>query len=317
MPLQEPTPPQLNNWTEKEIRDKIILDPDFFISKCLRVIDKQSNSLVRFIPNRIQSYYAANAKKFNVVLKSRKGGISTYVIARHLHRCMFRMNQRAVLVTQNEASTLKMFKERVLPILQSSSVKVPLKIKESQGIIEFPATNSTYYTGTAGSITFGRGADITAFHLSEFAFYEKDDIRTSIEEGLLEDSEGIIETTANGMNHFYQLWQESQNSNNLYTPIFIPWFYDDSYRIKNAIITNIDEEEKRLIDSYHLDSEQLAWRRMKLKNMSRADLFNQEYPFSPAAAFISSGRLFFDWTVLNNYEKNFIREANMRGWLHE
>ena len=157
---------------QDQVKNLLASNCDFFIEKTLSVIDRKTNSLVRFKLNKVQQYYSQNKKKFDIILKSRKGGISTYSIARAIHKCIFKQNQRCVLLTQNDDATDKMFSERVKPILESCLIKVPYKIRQSEGIIKFPMTNSTFYTGTAGTQTFGRGSDITFFHLSEAAFYE-------------------------------------------------------------------------------------------------------------------------------------------------
>ncbi len=302
---------------QDQIKKLLANEEDFFIEKTLSVIDRATNTSTRFKLNKVQKFYSSKKTKFDIVLKSRKGGISTYSISRAIHRCIFKNNQRCVLLTQNDDATEKMFLERVKPILESCLIKVPYKIRQSEGIVKFPHTNSTFYTGTAGTQTFGRGSDITFFHLSEAAFYENPLILTAIEEALMDESEGVIETTANGMNYFYKLWVESQSGNTRYNPIFIPWFMDDNYRIKGAVINDLTDDERKLKNEYGIDDEQIAWRRNKIKNMSNRELFNQEYPFDWSSAFISSGRLFFDWQSLNQYEKDFIIKPKIKGYLKD
>jgi hypothetical protein len=290
--------------TDKEILAQLIDKPDFFIETTLSVIDKSTNKVIPFKLNKIQKYFSQNYSKFNIVLKSRKGGISTYKIARALWKCLFKSNQRCVLLCQNDDATKEMFLKRVIPILTSCVVKIPHHINKADGYIEFPATNSTFRVGTAGSLTFGRGSDVTDFHLSEFSFYKSIDILTAIEEACMEDAEGTIETTANGINFFYHLWQRAELGQSKYKPIFIPWFFDETYRVKG--ITNLPDltkEEKELIEKYNLDFEQLAWRRAKIQDMSNPELFEQEYPSSSVTAFISSGKLFFDWIILSKHEE--------------
>lgn len=304
--------------SEKEIYNLISQDVDAFIQLSLNVIDKTSNVEVPFRLNKIQRFFSTNKSKFSVVLKSRKGGISTYIIAEALHKCLFGKNERCVLLCQNEDATFEMFNKRVLPLLKSCLIKIPYKPNKAYGIIEFPTTNSTFRVGTAGSLTFGRGSDVSFYHLSEAAFYKDNSVLTSIEEACLETAVGRIETTANGINHFYHLWQNAKLGNNKYKPVFIPWSLDDTYRIKGVgVINDLTPEEKQLMEMYHLDFEQIAWRRQKIKDMSKPELFVQEYPINDVEAFISSGKLFFNWVVLNKYEKVSCEEPKFKGYLRD
>lgn len=305
------------NWTNEQLFHKLKTDVDFFCYACLSVIDKVTNKEVIFKLNKVQKFYSSRKSKFDIILKSRKGGISTYIIAEALHKCIFGRNEKAVLLCQNEDATNEMFNKRVIPMLKSSILQFPYKISKSYGLIEFPATNSTFRVGTAGSLTFGRGSDITFYHLSEAAYYQSPDVLTSIEEACLETAVGRIETTANGMNFFYKMWKNAEVGNSKYNPVFIPWVLDDTYRIRGIeYISDLTKEEQELKEVYKLDYEQIAWRRQKIKEMSRPEYFNQEYPLTPSMAFISSGKLFFDWITLSKHEQ-FCQPPKWRGFLKD
>lgn len=301
--------------TNAELLQRVKTDPKFFIEKALVIIDKETNTHIRFKFNRIQNYYWDNHSKFDYIIKSRKGGISTLNIGRFVHKCNFFKNQRAIMLCQNDDATNKMFHERLKPILENSRWPMKYKIYKSDGLVEFQDTGSTFYIGTAGSKTFGRGSDITLFHLSEFCHWENNIVLTSVEEALMDEAEGVIETTANGINFGHHLWKKSKDSESRYKPIFIPWFYDDSYRIKGIQgFNDITDQEKELVDVFGIDSEQIAWRRKKRRDMSKPELFPQEYPATEDEAFISSGSMVFDWIALIDHEK-FCREPLSKGYL--
>lgn len=165
----------------------------FFAEKAYQIIDKSTNKLIRFKLNRIQKYYWDNHSAFDYIIKSRKGGISTFNIARFIHKCNFFQNKRTIMLTQNDDATTKMFRERVMPMVKNSLWPMNVKIKESEGMIEFIDTGSTFYIGTAGSKKFGRGSDITDYHLclsGETRIVTKDGYIKKINE--LNDNDTVI-----------------------------------------------------------------------------------------------------------------------------
>jgi hypothetical protein len=303
--------------TKEQLLKRVKEDFIFFAEKAFQIIDKSDNTLKRFKLNRIQKYYWENHTAFDYVIKSRKGGMSTLNIARFIHKCNFFPNKRAIMLTQNDDATVKMFRERVMPMVTNCLWPMNVKIKESEGMIQFLDTGSTFYIGTAGSKKFGRGSDITDYHLSEFAHWDDPEVLTAVEEALMDDAEGVIETTANGINFAHQLWKRSEEGNSRYKPIFIPWVLDDTYRLKSyPAFNDLSQEEKDLVDIFHCEMDQIAWRRKKRKDMSQVELFPQEYPVTSEEAFISSSAMIFDWIALREHEK-YCREPGWRGLLKD
>lgn len=303
--------------TPEAIAKRCKEDLIFFIEKCFTIIDKTTNQRVRFKLNKIQKYYWENHSKFDYIIKSRKGGMSTFNIARFVHKCNFQQNKRAIMLTQNDDATVKMFRERVMPMVKNCLWPMNVKIKESEGMIEFLDTGSTFYIGTAGSKKFGRGSDITDYHLSEFAHWDDPEVLTAVEEALMDDAEGVIETTANGINFAHQLWKRTELGDSRYKQIFIPWVLDDSYRIRGSSgFNDLTPEETDLVNIFHADMDQIAWRRKKRKDMSQPELFPQEYPVTSEEAFISSTAMIFDWKALMEHEK-FCRPPSFRGLLKD
>lgn len=294
---------KVDNRTKDKILQRLKDDFTFFVEKSLFIIDKKTNKLVRFKLNKIQRYFLDNRDRFTYIIKSRKGGISTISIAYMLWRCAFYQNQKAVMLCQNDDATFKMFRERVIPMINNSAFPIKCKIKESQGIIDFPDTNSSFYIGTAGSKSFGRGSDITYYHLSEYAHWDDSEVLTGIEEALVEGAEGVIETTANGINFAHNLWKKAIAGEARYKAVFIPWFFDEAYQLPGVVaLPEYTPEEKELQEAFDVTAAQLAWRRAKIKNMSDPEKFPQEYPATAEEAFISSGKMVFDWVSLKKHE---------------
>lgn len=138
-------------------------DEKFFIESCVSIRDRDTNSIIPFKFNAVQNIYEKEKSQFDIILKSRKLGMSTRKIAGDIWACAFKKNQYAILINQDKPATLKMLEDRVKPILRS--IKFPIKYIERRDMIIFPDTNSKYYVGTAGTKAFGRGSDVTRFHL--------------------------------------------------------------------------------------------------------------------------------------------------------
>jgi len=271
-----------------------------FLEYCLSIIDRDTGAAGPWTFNAVQDWYEGVGSDWDIIGKSRKQGFSTRLIGKAVHRCAFRRNQHAILLTQDEDSAKVMLEERVKPLIKSSLL--PLGAVERADHIYFPGTDSRYYVGTAGAHNVGRSKDVTMYHLSEVAYYDGDDVITSVEEAVIEGACGYLETTANGENFFKRLWDRARRGESKYKPIFAAWWQDPGYRIHGAAIENPTEDELALIESLGLSQEQLAWRRRKIKGMSKPELFQQEYPATAEEMFLSTGRMVFDWTALAAHE---------------
>ena len=97
--------------------------------------------------------------------------------------------------------------------------------------MKFPKKGSNYFIGTAGQVAFGRGDTVDRAHLSEAAFYfDLEKILTGISEAA-EYGQIDIETTPNGREKFYDMWQKAKTGRSPYTNIFIPWYIDTEYSV--------------------------------------------------------------------------------------
>lgn len=133
-----------------------------------------------------------------------------------------------------------------------------------------------------------------ASHNSEVAFWPNQDEHVA---GILQalpnapGTEAILETTANGKEMFYELWQEAERGMNQWRTIFIPWYWQDEYRIDNYPADfELTIEEREIKEAFNLDLAQMVWRRDKINTDFRGKewIFQQEYPSFPSEAFNSS-----------------------------
>lgn len=288
--------------TDEEIVHKCA-DPRYWIERCLSIVDKtEETNLVPFRLNSVQSDYYGKRTRRDIIVKSRKQGFSTLIQALFLHACLFRPNTRAVIVSHEEGATKRLF-GRLKAMLDKAAWKIPVSTN-TQGEIVFPATNSSFWIGTAGAKTFGRGDDITHAHLSEVAHYEDPSIETAVQGALVEGAWFVMETTANGAGTpFHSQWMRAVRGESGWTPHFYGWWQDAQNVRPKVGMTNLSDEEQTLKRTFNLSLEQLAWRRWMIGDMAHPELFQQEYPATPTEAFLTSGRMLFDWEALEQMDR--------------
>jgi len=180
---------------------------------------------------------------------------------------------------------------------------------------------STLNVDTAQSPESGRSETRNLVHLSEVAKWperatqgtQSKMISVLNSVPMLPETLVVLESTANGLNHFYRRWvsakegAEDPDTGETYVPIFYGWWRDPAYamafstdearaRFVSSIGTGpYGEDEPDLVDRYGCTPEQLLWRRMQIRTQheDNIDLFKQEYPASDEEAFIGSGNPVF------------------------
>jgi hypothetical protein len=198
---------------------------------------------------------------------------------------------------------------------------------DSKLMMTFPKRHSTFYIGTAGSKTFGRGDTITHLHCTEYAFWEVTREHTA---GLFQAAAFakriVIECTANGFNHFYRMAQRAEKGRGDYRLHFFGW-YQDPYAYRDLDPDFQFEQDDldyfaQMEEELHqpLTPEQRYWYIMKREEFMETDddtegmmLMKQEYPTVPEEAFIATGAKVF--RRINYEERKPVRvEGRLRVW---
>lgn len=229
-----------------------------------------------------------------------------------------RKSINAVVISHEKEATQRLFSS-VRWYIKNFEIPPSISI-DSKNEIKFPKTESSYWVGTAGQRAFGRGDTVGRAHLSEAAFY--DDLERILN-GIAEAAEFgqiDIETTPNGRDKFYDMWQRAKSGRSAYTPIFIPWYIDNEYNVENLtedernglskgvqkliavpddeFMGGLDQSERTLVDKVKKEygitllAGQLKWRRYKI--WDKGDFFFQEYPEDDESCFLQSGRSVFN-----------------------
>lgn len=302
----------------EEMMEKL-KDPRYFIERFFYIVDKDRLK-VPFKLNRVQGLYYSNRSQYDLILKARKEGVSSLIAAIWTHACLFIPNSRAVIVSHEDEATQRLF-AKVKYYLDNMGVgqlkfKVDLDV-DSRKQLSFPGTGSSFWLGTAGARSFGRGDDITHLLLSEVPHYTSQEMLTGVLEACTNQAYRVMESTANGQGEaFHRLWKESKDPN-LMSPWkrhFFAWYDDPQYQrpLPTGVQVLWNTEEIAMRNAYKLSWEQMYWYKQKKASQPDKSLMAQEFPGNDREAFISSGRPVFNPLRLAEMEDRILEETRAR-----
>lgn len=298
--------------TTRDKLTKLLTNPLFFMEYLMKVVNKDGK-LVPFRLNPEQKYLLKNESKYNIILKSRQLGISTLAVAQSIYIAITKPHSTCLLMSYSIQSADEIFnKLKQLYNDMAEPFKVPIYANNKK---ELKFTNGSHIIcTTCGNKDVSRGATITFAHISEVAFC-KDTIQRqliAIEQALTPHGVILLESTANGMNYFQELWNKSERGENMYKPFFFSWI-DDKIMFKDQYKDFCDiyiQQHKKLPAKNELDAdeltlidrgatiEQIVWRRLKIANTSK-QAFTQEFPSEPIEAFVSTGSNIFNPNLIH------------------
>jgi len=225
------------------------------------------------------------------------------------------------VVISHEYEATHRLLEKVKYYIGNLKVKPGIKYETKQEIT-FPKLPSSFYIGTAGQRSFGRGDTIHRAHLSEVAFWNNaPNIISGITEAVPLSGKIRIESTPFGRgNWFYDECQKAKAHESSYTFHFYPWWLNQEYsaeylteedranlppKIAELFLIpdaefKLTDEENDLVLKNNLTIGQIKWRRYKVWDLG--DLFVQEYPEDDVTCFLQSGRPVFRTVNISTQE---------------
>lgn len=261
------------------------------------IIDKNKNE-VPFILNKAQQHFLQNLTERNVILKARKMGFSSVLLAVACVKFIYGRNERCYSMSFDATASSKQL-DRAKHFLKSyertTKREIPLKYNSKTELVwegqytdkngELQSYTNALRVGTAKSTGFGRGDDITFLHLTEVSLADDiDGLLAGAGEAVVNGSIISLETTANGYNQFKTFWDEANSGARGYSP----FFYDPTWEYSEEFVARKRKELGRLAD--------------------------QEYPLTPEAAFIASGDQYFDKIALQDLLKQIEFYDKERGY---
>jgi hypothetical protein len=232
------------------------------------------------------------------LLKARQMGLSTYIVARGLHKTTHREGYKTVILSHLQDTTDELFDMVDTFVHNLPPETLPQMGAANAKELVFERIGSKYSVGTAGNVNFGRGKTTQFFHGSEVAFWKEG---AKVATGALQSvadvkhSEVWLETTANGREWFQEQWSKAERGDTLYRNLFIPWYVMDDYTSTPPDGFEPTTEEWAIIEAYGLSFSQIWWRRGKIATLGSKEAFQQEYPATAEEAFEGgrhSGRVF-------------------------
>ena len=168
------------------------------------------------------------------------------------------------------------------------------------------------------ALSWAEGTGYSMIHATEVAKYADDNAKglESLLEGFSQTNPNrllLMESTANGFNHWKRRWQQGGDNYLTQRSFFIGWWSGDTNRIPRSdprflvhgqVRPTHDERNKILAVKQHYDwditIEQLAWIRWKeSKAGQEQELLQQNNPWTADEAFVESGHSFFEVRRLN------------------
>jgi len=260
------------------------------------------------------------------VLKARQEGVSTLTEAIIYSIISQTENINALIMADEKEHASNLFE--MSKLYQSELEKHPNKHlaptlkKSNEKKLEFEDMHSQVIIATADNTDAARSHTFHIVHLSEAAFFRDfKGVMGGLSQSVpdLQNTIVIGESTADGMNEFYDEWVRAVQGKSDWIPMFIPWYWMDEYSkpLENGLYSlegvkftsDMSKEifikdESELQHTHSLTEEQLNWRRYSIVNKCQGDIdiFNQEYPATWQDAFVVSGSNFFDTKGLQRQE---------------
>ena len=312
-------------------RMRIEYDFEFWAATCCIIHDKLSGKEIPFIlrlPQRIllkdlveQLFH--NKPVREIILKARQWGGSTLVdlfeawiqifhrtgwnscIAAHVKDAAYNIRSMYNLMCRRHPKEIQSLTMRTFEGSQTTK-----KLVERDAIIS---------VGTAQKPESLRSFDLKLVHASEVGLWK--DTKEIKAEDLAQALVAavpispytciVLESTAKGIgNYFHRTWMKAVSGENVFKPLFIPWFYIDMYwkefvdDIKKAEFVKSMTEDEWARWELGATLEGLNWYRDMLATIQSEWRMKSEFPSTPQEAFSTTNRF-----VHNPADIDFMRNG--------
>lgn len=291
-------------------------------------VDVQSGTLYDHVPRawaEEQGLTYVHGHVWMIILKARQQGMSTLFQADIFERITSEKNLEALLVSHVDDSAVEVL-DKMKFMVKQFPVKLPIDRSPLGGITFGKPINGSIVIASAKSDDPGRGGTTQLGHFTEVASWgpEANDLMNAAANRIhqVPGTMFVMESTAKGaQGYFYDQWNLASDGRSDFEPVFIPWFWSESYRqpcppmLQREIESTLSDDERWLLQQtyfkrghgrVHVDYEQLAWRRWAIVNKcsNSLDNFHQEYPAYPDEAFLASGRPVFDARIVQELQRD-------------
>ena len=295
------------------------------MSHLYKIVDKDTGTVVPFKKNRMQEHFDKNKHTFNIILKSRQLGMTSFQAVDMLDDAMFVKNFSGLFVAQTKDAAENIFDKKVKFYWQN----IPEVIQKLYQLIKDSSNELKlgFGDGSFSSIIVansGRSGTYNRVHISEFAklcklFPERaEEIITGTIPSVPTGARFDIEGTAEGeIGYFHEMfWEAWLRGEPQFPKQFKAHFYN--WQWDDVEIAKVTDEEIRIFlasndfrefEEYRKgcqkkgieisDKELTAYYKQWISfNRSWVKL-RQECPTTPEEAFIGSGNKLFDQEIVS------------------
>ncbi len=318
---------------EDYLRLIAICEEDYptFAAVLLKVYNKAVSRIHPFIFNKSQRYAwnimatAIGDQKalFVQFLKARQVGVSTLCLGKHDWHAWRERDVNTTVIAHDVklaktlVRTISIFYDEMpdLPEIKPRLRQMNRSARIPSSDVHFSFRNGIEWRSNIGTHVAknieARGERTKHILESEYAFYPDP---KALNDALMPqlppigsparlECSVIIESTPNGQNHFYDLWQLAKSGKSEWIAIFLPWYIaDDMYSVKPPDGWKMTQEEKKLqrdlsrarvndYDGKPVTMAQMYWRRLTIE--AKADdvldaeqAFDMEYPGDDETCFL-------------------------------
>jgi hypothetical protein len=284
-----------NNLAYKQLTAKLS-DRYWRLNNLYYIRDADGNKVL-FKFNWMQEELYRNLWHFNVILKARQLGCTTFTLLYFLDSCLFNSNHAAGIIAHTQYDAENLFKNKV----KFAYDNLPEWLKKERPTKSASASTLTFSNDSY--ITVGlslRSGTFQKVLVSEYGKISARDPMKAVEikTGALNtvpvEGQIIIESTAEGKTgEFYNMVERARELELLGRPLtrkqprfhFFPWFKNDNYQLspQETERTAIPTELREYLDGLGVSKEQAAWYAETLR--IQADKMKQEHPSTPDEAF--------------------------------
>lgn len=242
------------NWHDKDVQKQ-------FIENFIFIRDAfDENKLTRLKFNDIQNHLHYNCKGKDIVIKSRRQGLSTFFKAKFFAKTVV-FPGRNFREVPHDPDTEAQFRADFKVMYENLPPHLKPKTKYySEELIEFKdavkgTINSRVSTASVqpGHEGKGRGQTITDLHLTEPPFWRGDAKKAAT--SLLEAAQGgdvAVESTPFGIDWTHQIYQQGKKGEAGWKSFFFEWWWKREYRIEGARFGFVKAKGKDDKDKYVL-----------------------------------------------------------------
>lgn len=305
---------------------KLLSSQAWRLSNLYKIIDAHGNK-VQFVPNKAQCDLYNNQHGFDVVLKARQLGMSTFLMIYALDEALFHENYAAGVIAHTREDSENLFKNKI----KFAYDNLPEWLRVERGATSDSARKLEFSNGS--SITVGtslRGGTFQFLHISEYgkiaARYpdKAREIKTGALNTVHSGQKIFIESTAEGnAGEFYELCQRAIRLDQAGATLteldpqlhFYPWFDDVKYEMKAEVSINQDMadyfKKVEVSEGIVFNAGQKAWYVKKAEQ--QGDDMKREFPSTAEEAFEQSME-----GAIYQKEMALVRKAGGIGdYLHE